>query len=79
MSSHLSKSPATGFTAALSSFFALRSTMALRKTLDNGEMSSIISRNCSVTLVRSLGVLSGCNVLASDVSSTSDEGEKGGI
>jgi hypothetical protein len=68
-------SPATGFTAALSSFFALRSTMALRKTVDNVEMSSIISRNCSVTL----GVISGCNVLASDVSSTSDEGEKEGI
>lgn len=47
--------------------------------MDNGEMSSMISRNGSVTLVRSLGVMSGCKVLASDVSSTSDAGEKGGI
>lgn len=47
--------------------------------MDNGEMSSIISRNCSVELVMSLGVMSSCNVLASDVSGTSGEGKKGGI
>ena len=74
------KLPGNGLAAALSSFFTLRSMIALRNAVDNGEISRITSRNSwSVELVRSLGGVRDCKILASDVPGTSDGVTKAGI